>query len=177
MRMRHGQWVLFTCPAGLDLPGAHTTASGRHVGIYQRAGVDALGRKTPEQIVPVQPDGKNVRVLQEGEAVIPLIAPEDVPDLEPLLDRADLPPGRAATYAPDWAPKEVLRARAEHLRGLASDSALNVVAIMQQQIGVLDRCLADGQITREQYDRVMAAIQARAEAAEAEPAQAEPAAE
>ena len=95
---RHGQWVKFR----LEVPKAHVTADGLTVGIYQKAGKDPLTEVAmPACVVAVKQNGNNVRLLNdEGDLVLASFDPAMLPDLQPLLDKADLPPGRV--MAPDF---------------------------------------------------------------------------
>jgi hypothetical protein len=104
---RHGQWVLFTKIAVGEIAAAHRGAAGKVVGIYQRAASDPLtGQERPAHIVPVDANGANLMfpisgfpagTTPAGEAAGVarcILLLDQVSDVEPLLDRADLPPGR-----------------------------------------------------------------------------------
>jgi len=90
---RHGQWV----STSTKFDGAHTTPDGRSVGIYQRGRTDSLGGESPQHVAIVRPDGTNLVAFADSKAVDVLVDPADLTDLQPLLDLASLPPGRALT--------------------------------------------------------------------------------
>lgn len=102
---RHGQWVKFKPMVGVDLDGAARDASGEYViGIYQRAGTDGTGGVSPEQVVVVRPDGRNLSTVR-GDEVIHRItfAPGECSDLRPVVDVKDIPAERLAAN-PGWKP-------------------------------------------------------------------------
>lgn len=103
---RSGQWVKFRL-VGVTVPAtAHATRDGFLVGIYQHAGKDATGEWADERIILQGSDGKNVSAMVGDDIVSALsFSPfaDSVRELQPLLDREDLPPGRKGTH-PNWQP-------------------------------------------------------------------------
>lgn len=99
---RHGQWVRFTS----DIAGVHKNADGKAVGIYQHGGTDALGASTQNRVMPCNGDGVNIRKLSEdGNSVETVqLDPDQLKDLEPLADLAQIPPNRQKTLAEGWNP-------------------------------------------------------------------------
>lgn len=90
---RHGQWVRFALP----IRGAHRTASGHAVGIYQRGRVLQDGRGgesfVPAHVAVVRPDGQNLmRLADDGNHTVKVaLAPGDCPGLGPAVVPDDLP--------------------------------------------------------------------------------------
>lgn len=114
MPFRHGQWVRFTAA----IEGAHTTADGKVVGIFQHAregspvtlGVN-LGEGPPgsadvtitpvptghpAHVAVVRPDGTNLmRLGDDGQSVVKVaIDPAELPELEAATVPDDLPESR-----------------------------------------------------------------------------------
>lgn len=101
--VRNGQWVKFqaTLPAGVvnrqegGLPAVHTTRDGWMVGIFSRGGADATGELRPSRVHLVAVTGENVEYLSPaGKLENVAFLPEEISVWMPLLDPADLPPGR-----------------------------------------------------------------------------------
>ena len=111
--MRHGQWVLFSN----KVPGAHVATNGKTVGIYHQARLDPFGKPVPPCIYPVSQDtGENL----PGRGLLPLrlllvqytgqmddfMGLDVVKDLEPVMNRADIPQDRVGLHQdPEWSPK------------------------------------------------------------------------
>lgn len=96
MAFRNGQWVTTTTP----FPGAHTTADGRTVGIFQAArrvrtpGVDGGAEvvvEQPDRVHIVRPDGHDLMELAGNEAVSVVRTPGQLDDLQPMLEADDIP--------------------------------------------------------------------------------------
>lgn len=103
MGFRNGQWVLFK--AEPVIPGAHLTNDGRHVGIYQRGGVDATGQPSVDRVMVCAPDGQNLPVLLGGTAVNLSLPPALCSDLQPLLEKRHIPAARRAVQDPNFKPR------------------------------------------------------------------------
>lgn len=93
MAFRPGQWVKF--PG--DIPGAQRAKDGKVVGIYHPAKMDLhLNARIPESVTPVADyTGENIGLRLNPEVL----------QLEPVLDRDDLPAGRLAHTPLNWQPK------------------------------------------------------------------------
>lgn len=112
-RPRSGQWTVFLLNGDLTgerlrwlvAHGAATSRNGKLVGIYQRYqrsttvllnGEPQGPPTTPERIVLVhRATGDNLVLQDERRCVDPAyVLREQAIELEPVLDRADVPPGR-----------------------------------------------------------------------------------
>lgn len=108
---RHGQWLRFPSDAP-ECKGAHRTAGGDVVGIYQagyyatppqvtRQGEDPPAEEPQPEWVPphvavVAPDGHNHVILVDRRAVDVRLDPATLDRVAPVLDLADLPESRRA---------------------------------------------------------------------------------
>ena len=103
---RDGQWVCFES----NLPTVARTRKGKAVGLHHKARTARLGDKivpVPAQIVPVDEHGLSIP-LGPGtfEALQHLTyAAHEVRQLEPILDRADIPAGRLKGVPESWQPR------------------------------------------------------------------------
>ena len=90
-----GRWVKFSANIG----DAFHARDGRVVGIY-------VGAKDgePAYIAVVDKDGYNLMIDVAGTVVQVKVNP-DQPMLEPVTDRADIPPKRLVNAPPDWQPR------------------------------------------------------------------------
>jgi hypothetical protein len=83
----------------LDLTNAHKTVNGLLVGIFQPGGTDAIGFRIPDHVALCKPSGENLRT---PDGTLIALKPAAL-NLSPLLDKADLPPGRKVSD--DWNPQ------------------------------------------------------------------------
>jgi hypothetical protein len=93
---RHGQWVKFDVPEAsvVMLDKAHKAKDGKYVGIFQNSKTDTFDELLEQHVVAVKEDGSDA-VFFDGEKVHRCsFNPAILINLEPLLDNADLPPGR-----------------------------------------------------------------------------------
>lgn len=119
---RHGQWVKFTLgdspsilrdgqPEPLNrraelLLGEVHRAGPAMVGLYQKAGKDALGVDHPAHVVPVESEtGGNLRWLSGADGVLLAFPLESVAGLEAVTSREEIPVGRLAGAPADWQPQ------------------------------------------------------------------------
>jgi hypothetical protein len=92
---RHGQWVKFSA-VGFDdqLEAAHRAKDGKVVGIFQREHTDSFGDKINICVIPVNEAGTNLPFFDGEKVHTVMIVSSALSSIEPLLDMADLPPGR-----------------------------------------------------------------------------------
>lgn len=91
LTFRNGQWVLLS--GNVDLPGAWRTKNGKLVGIVV----------LKERVVQVVDEkGENIQVEVGGKKLNFRVG-LNTGGIEPLLNKADMPPGRVVH--PKWKPR------------------------------------------------------------------------
>lgn len=101
--IRNGQWLKFKPAAPIQ--GAHTLADGHVVGIFNKGGVDGLGQAHEDQIMVVDPQGRNLPTIDDGQIKNVSVKPTDVlATLAAVENAEDIPAARRATMRDGFQP-------------------------------------------------------------------------
>lgn len=107
---RNGQWVKFS--TSMELPEeAFRSPDGSLVGIYQRAGNDPFGNYQEARIVPVGPQGQNLRlpnVEKPDQPLLVFVPMSRIVGMAPVVSSNEIPEKRRT---PGWEPRGAVKKR------------------------------------------------------------------